>query len=204
MKKILLILMTFIVAFVALASNQMYVIMNDGNIIGIPFDTVVSVVKYRPSVKNITSYYSLIGDNEHAKDEEGTLVIPEEQSGFAFSYNDGTMTACVLGTTQTGDIIIPDSVIHYGKVYAVNYIGSSAFNGCTSLTSLVIGNSVTSIGSRAFLGCTSLTSIEIPNSVTYIGKYAFYGCTNLKTARVPNGLDIRYASFPSTCKIERY
>ena len=40
----------------------------------------------------------------------------------------------------------------------------------------VIPNSVTSIGSSAFRGCTGLTSVTIPNSVTSIGSYAFYEC----------------------------
>ena len=58
-------------------------------------------------------------------------------------------------------------------------IGSSAFRGCTSVTSVVIGDSVTSIGSNAFYDCTSLTSVVIPESVTSIGSYAFAGCNSL-------------------------
>lgn len=42
-------------------------------------------------------------------------------------------------------------------------IGSSAFNGCTGLTSITIPNSVTSIGVNIFNGCTGLTSITIEN-----------------------------------------
>ena len=58
-------------------------------------------------------------------------------------------------------------------------IAGSAFNGCSSLTSIEIPNSVTTIGQGAFLGCSSLTSIKIPNSVTCIGEYAFYNCFGL-------------------------
>ena len=39
-------------------------------------------------------------------------------------------------------------------------IGSSAFEDCTSLISVTIGDSVTSIGSSAFSGCTGLTEIN--------------------------------------------
>ena len=46
---------------------------------------------------------------------------------------------------------------------------------------LVIPDSVTSIGSSAFSGCSDLTSITIPDSVTSIGDYAFNGCSGLKT-----------------------
>ena len=46
---------------------------------------------------------------------------------------------------------------------------SPLFEGCSSLTSITIPNSVTNIGFLAFGGCTSLTSVTIPNSVTSIG-----------------------------------
>ena len=61
----------------------------------------------------------------------------------------------------------------------VTIIGSYAFSGCTSITSLNIPNSVTSIGESAFYNCSSLTSITIPDSVTNIGEYAFASCSSL-------------------------
>ena len=75
----------------------------------------------------------------------------------------------------SGEVVIPSSVTYNDVEYSVTSIGSSAFQGCTSLTSITIPNSVTSIGGDAFWGCSSLTSITIPNSVTSIGQSAFYG-----------------------------
>ena len=47
------------------------------------------------------------------------------------------------------------------------------------MTSVTIGNSVTSIGVSAFEGCSGLTSITIPNSVKLIERYAFSGSNEL-------------------------
>jgi hypothetical protein len=58
-------------------------------------------------------------------------------------------------------------------------LGDSGFYGCTSLTSVTIGNSVVSIGDGAFASCLSLTSTTIPDSVVSIGYATFDGCTSL-------------------------
>ena len=52
--------------------------------------------------------------------------------------------------------------------------------------SITIPDSVTSIGSSAFSGCSSLTSITIPDSVTSIGQSAFQNCYKL-TSVGPEG-----------------
>ena len=70
----------------------------------------------------------------------------------------------------------------------VTTIGVSAFDRCSSLTSLTIGNGVTTIWEYAFDGCSSLTSITIPNSVTEIGTSAFSGCSSLTSVTIPNSV----------------
>lgn len=57
-----------------------------------------------------------------------------------------------------------------------------------SISSVVIGNNVTSIGNRAFYVCGNLASVTIPNSITRIGYLAFYGCTGLTSVTIPNGV----------------
>ena len=70
----------------------------------------------------------------------------------------------------------------------VKVIGDEAFQGCESLTSINIPNSVTTIGNWAFEGCNSLTSINIPNSVTTIGDWAFGECDSLTNITIPSSV----------------
>ena len=63
-------------------------------------------------------------------------------------------------------------------------ISSSAFEGCSGLTSVTIPNSVTSIGNFAFARCFGLTSVTIGNSVTSIGSYTFSGCSGLTAVNI--------------------
>ena len=59
----------------------------------------------------------------------------------------------------------------------VTSIGEKAFYNCSSLTSIILPETITRIGKYAFQNCSSLMSMTIPNSVTEIGEYAFMRCT---------------------------
>ena len=71
---------------------------------------------------------------------------------------------------------------------SVTSIGSSAFRDCSGLTSVIIGNSVTSIDDSAFIGCSGLTSVTIPDSVTSIGDSAFMDCSGLTSVIIGNSV----------------
>ena len=85
---------------------------------------------------------------------------------------------------------------------SVTTIGKEAFKDCSGLSSVIIGNGVTTIGESAFYGCSSLTSVTIPNSVSTIGKEAFKDCSGLKSVTIGNGVTtIGQSAFPNTAKI---
>ena len=66
--------------------------------------------------------------------------------------------------------------------------GDSPFCDIKTLTSVVIGEGVTSIGNWAFGDCENLASINIPASVMSIGEWAFSDCSNLTYIAIPEGV----------------
>ena len=110
------------------------------------------------------------------EDGEGTLSLGYNSSNGSSSK--GLFRDCPLETLYLGRNLS----------YSTNNSSMAPFYGIETLTSVTIGDSVTSIGDYAFYNCTGLTSIEIPNSVTSIGSYAFYGCTGLASIEIPNSV----------------
>ena len=106
-----------------------------------------------------------------------TAIWASEQiGGINYVLNDNEMTAKIVTSKPTGDVIIPDSVKSAKKTYVVTEIDSWAFLRCNELTSVVLPNSLKKIGNCAFYECTELTSINLPDSVEEVGVNAFYSC----------------------------
>ena len=71
---------------------------------------------------------------------------------------------------------------------SISKISLSTFEGCTSLKNVIISNSVTNIHNYAFDECTALEKIVIPDSVERLGHQAFRGCTALKDIVIPDSV----------------
>ena len=101
-------------------------------------------------------------------------------------FSDTKVLSGVNGSKPRGKIIIPNSV-KTDRV-RVTSIEKNAFFDCSSLTGIIIPNSVKTIGDNAFWGCSALTGITIPNSVSSIGDNAFNGCSGLTGISILDGV----------------
>jgi hypothetical protein len=105
------------------------------------------------------------------------LVLPAMvQAQFTYTTNaDGSLN--ITGDTNipiNGVVMIPSTITDL----PVTSIGDWAFYA-TSLTNVLIPDSVTSIGDGAFFDCESLTNVTIGDSVTSIGDWTFAFCSSL-------------------------
>ena len=135
------------------------------------------------------------------------LRIEDGNNNLSLGYNvlyegEGLFYDCPLETLYLGRDLSYNTDYDYGYSpffnkttltsvtigNSVTSIGESAFLWCSGLTSITIPNNVKSIGDDAFRGCSGLASITIPNSVTSIGDDAFSGCSGLASITIPNSV----------------
>lgn len=90
------------------------------------------------------------------------LIGTSSSEGLSFTAIDGGYEVSGIGECTDTDIVIPKK---YNGLPVIS-IDDRAFYNCDSLTSITIGDSVTSIGYYAFNGCTSLTSIVVDEENT--------------------------------------
>ena len=144
---------------------------------------------YNKSSLNIvagSSTYGYVGYNaKNVYTEEGGSWFTDTADGFRFFY-DGEQGYLMGYYGSKTAIDLPASFTAYDGALVESYaIYKYAFEGCSSLTSVTIPDSVTSIGDNAFNKCSGLTSITIPDSVTSIEYCAFEGCSSLESMTLP-------------------
>ena len=98
-----------------------------------------------------------------------------------------TQEAVIL---NTGDVVIPETILVDGNLRIINAIGTDAFSGNQEITSIKMPDTITLIDDHAFFNCEKLTgTLTIPESVAEIGRFAFSGCSGLTgDLKIPEGV----------------
>lgn len=126
---------------------------------------------------------------------KAAAATPEKY--FEFSKKTGTITEYYFEEGPK-DVIIPKSI---GGV-KVLAIGTGAFSGCDSITSVKMPDSITKIREGAFEDCSSLRTVKISKNVVSIGNDAFSGCS-LKSITIPEGIKSIGDKAFSDCNFKR-
>lgn len=109
--------------------------------------------------------------------ESGTLTV--FGNGAMADYDTASAQPWGAMRASVKNVVISEGITH---------IGSRAFLGLQSLTSVDMPNTLTSIGTAAFQNSKALTEVEIPASVTVLGTDMFYLCDSLTRVVLPEGI----------------
>ena len=128
----------------------------------------------------MTVYSGVCGNDGNVTwtlDEDGKLII--EGQGEMEDYQDG----------EAPWYRYRDSIFTVVVESGVIDIGTYAFSGCSSISSIEFQDGLVNIFYHAFSGCSSISSIEFPEGLLNIYDYAFSGCGSLTSVKLPNSLE---------------
>jgi hypothetical protein len=153
-------------------------------------DSLVNEGNYSDAQKLIVTG-NISYEDVHYVDVNMPAVEVLDLSGAAYD-SESIEGAFLSDSTQIKEISLP------GNITSISY--KSSYNSdteswenfypfkCSSVTSIILPESLIKIGSYAFYNCSSLTNIDIPEGVTSIGYYAFYNCSSLISINIPEGV----------------
>ena len=125
--------------------------------------------------------------NVFAKDTYTTTsVINGVTVNWQYDLNESNQIEnlkCTNPEDITGNVAIPSTLD--GKT--VISIGNEAFKSATGITGITIPSSVKEIGYKAFENCTNLNKVDLGN-ITTISFKVFKGCTSLTEITIPKTL----------------
>lgn len=119
---------------------------------------------------------------------DGISIVASAASENGFEYKVFDETATIIGcdSTISGKVIIPKTL----GGYVVTDILWYAFSDNTSITEVIIPDTVTYIGECAFSGCDNLQSVSLSGNITRLQGGVFSGCKSLREIVIPDSVVI--------------
>lgn len=128
-------------------------------------------------------YLTSTNDNSLFDGEEFHL------DGIHYKWSNNRLSVSQCSHCQyVGDIVVPDTITYLGGNYVVKRIENGAFSNRTGISTVYLGDSISTMGSSVFEGCTSLNEVHLPTNLTSIGDRLFYQCSNLTSVVIPSNV----------------
>lgn len=127
-----------------------------------------------------------------AAEAAGRLEIPAVLGQGQISMEEGLdleIASCQVAAVAEGAFSGDTSLTEIILPDTVEEIGADAFSGCAHLEKVTLPARISGIEAGTFSGCTALKGITLPGSVEEIGQGAFSGCTALKDITLPGSVE---------------
>lgn len=114
-----------------------------------------------------------------------------ERYGYSAFYDQPKLAKVTISPSVTeipSCLFYKNAAITLTDLPNVEVIGNSAFEECSKLTTLNLGEKLKSVGNRAFYNCANITKLTFPNAITTIGDMAFYNCSSVTEVTVGSKL----------------
>lgn len=118
--------------------------------------------------------------------------------GFDSSKKLKTVILKACNTIEQRAFVNCTNLVSLGETASITSIGSEAFNGCESLSSIDLSNCSSWPYASIFGNCKNLKEIKLPSTLTEIPNYLFCGCTGLTSFDFTNITKIGSSAFEGT------
>ena len=142
-----------------------------------------------------------ISYQNHSDDD--TFEKYPKNYGYSAFYNQPKLTKVTISPAVTeipAYLFYKNASLTMTSLPKVKKIGESAFQGCSKLTTLNLGEDLQVVGSDAFNGCKNVTKLTFPDATTTIGSRAFQDCSSVTEVTVGKGLKSIGANAFLNCK----
>ncbi len=117
-----------------------------------------------------------------------TIKLTDKVTILPYYFFDGCTSLTTvenLSKVKTlGNYVFKNTAIQTADLSSATAIGASSFQGCTSLKSVTLNNSLTALNNDLFNGCTALQTINLPTSLQTIGNNVFQYCSSLTSTSI--------------------
>lgn len=150
--------------------------------------SVLKNVKFGKGVKTIASYAFYQNKNLETVEFTGNdLTLIGEQ---AFRECTALTELNLSGNNAVIETyaFYNDKSLKYVKISGVNRLRDYAFNSCTALTTVELGEGLETIEGSVFRYCYSLETVTFPESLVNMYGNTFDSCSKLDNVKIPNNL----------------